>query len=337
MAAASAWSMSASRSSESSRPTRCAPALGDPGRRQLLRARAGDGWRSADARRGDDAAQRGRHGRQAQRVDEAGGHLARAEVDGQHAAAGAELPLRHGPPGDGLGRPGQTTERTSGCASRWAASVAARLRVAVHAHVQRLDAAQHEERGEGRHDAARVDGHARGPRHRSGARPRPRRSRPSGRSATWSRSPPRCPRPAPAADRGTATRRCCRRRRRRRAACPAATSASQVRDHDRRVGDGLDVEHARGRRGERRLDGDQVGGVHVDDLHPETAEDVGPAVARAAIDGARGDDAVAGADDRQVAAWMAAMPEPKAKPASAPWSSAKAAARASAVGFSMRA
>ena len=78
----------------------------------------------------------------------------------------------------------------------------------------------------------------------------------------------------------------------------ALGEVGQVRDHDGRVGDGLEVQHPGGRP-QRSLDRVGVGRIHVLDLHPEARQHGRQQRPGAAVHGLGRHDPVAGAELRQ--------------------------------------
>jgi hypothetical protein len=109
--------------------------------------------------------------------------------------------------------------------------------------------------------------------------------------------------------------------------------ARDVDDERGRVADRLDIDQASA--GERRLDGQQVGGIDVLEPDAEAGEDPVEQLAGAAVTARAATTRSPARSVAASAAWMAAMPEPKA--AGLGPRSAMAAAMAAAVGLSRRA
>ena len=247
---------------------------------------------------GDDAAEGGRHRRDGQPVDEGRSRLPCTEVHGEHAPTGSQLPL-----GDRrLGvarqaRPGDPPHRRMGL--QVARQGSRRLAVAVHAHVQRLQPAQHEERAEGSHDAAAVDAHA-----ADGLDALPAPGHDAGDDVGVAAQPLRGRFHDEVHAEGQGPAEIGRRERvvhhdERPMRVSQVREPGQVGHHDRGVRDRLGVEEPRRRRPQRGLDGIGVGRVDVRHGDPEAPEDAVHERPRAAVHGPRGDDAIPRAHERQ--------------------------------------
>ena len=316
---------------------RCAPApvgsrLGELGLVELAvragRRMHGDGL---DAPQGRGARRDG------ERVEERGRGVAIAQVEREHAAAGTQLRAARRPPADGWRDPGTVTDATSGRDSRKRARASA---LAQCRSMRTCSVSMPRRTRKALNGAAIAPASV-----SSGADLGDRAPR---RPATGSRDHVRM-----AADplgaglddevRAELQRTAQVRRRERvvdddRDAMPVRPlgELGQVGDDDRRVGDGLQIEHPGP--GERRLDG--VGGRWGRRRRSPRRSGRGrrSSAPRAAVDGARARRSGRRHSSRETSApWIAAMPDAKLKPASAPSSSAMAAAMADAVGLSMRA